>query len=88
MVQSAMGNGAAIVLGAKIDDKVSLVALVSDDVAKEKKVQAGKLVGAVAEIVGGKGGGRPNFAQAGGKDPGKLAEALEAVSGIIRTMIQ
>jgi alanyl-tRNA synthetase len=87
MVQSSMGNGAAIVLGSEVDGKASLVALVSDDVAKEKKIQAGKLVGAVAEIVGGKGGGRPNFAQAGGKDPAKLEEALSAVGGIIRQMV-
>lgn len=87
MVQSSMGSGAVIVLGSEIDGKASLVALVSDDVAKEKKIQAGKLVGAVAEIVGGKGGGRPNFAQAGGKDPSKLSEALAAAGGIIRGML-
>ncbi len=87
MVQASMGNGAVVVLGAPIEDKASIITLVSDDLAKEKKIAAGKLVGAVAEIVGGKGGGRPNFAQAGGKDPARLSEALAAAEGIIRSML-
>ncbi len=87
MVQAAMGNGKVVVLGAKLDGGVSLIAIVSDDIAKEKKIQAGKLVGAVAEIVGGKGGGRPNFAQAGGKHPEKLDEALAKVMEIVRSML-
>jgi alanyl-tRNA synthetase len=87
MVQQNIGNGTVIVLGGKPDDKVSLIAIVSDDVAKEKKVQAGKLVGVVAEIVGGKGGGKPTLAQAGGKHPEKLGEALSAVSTIIKGML-
>ena len=86
MVQAAMGNGKVIVLGAKLDGGASLITIVSDDVAKEKKIQAGKLVGVVAEIIGGKGGGRPNFAQAGGKNPEKLGEALTKVAEIARTM--
>src|SRR5262249_36229904 len=50
MVQSSIGNGKVIVLGAKLDSGASLIALVSDDLEKEKKIQAGKLVGVVAEI--------------------------------------
>lgn len=87
MVQQNIGNGTVIVLGGKPDDKVSLIAIVSDDVAKEKKVQAGKLVGAVAEIVGGKGGGKPTLAQAGGKYPEKLGEALASVETIVKGML-
>ncbi len=87
MVQQNIGNGTVIVLGGKPDDKVSLIAIVSDDVAKEKKVQAGKLVGAVAEIVGGKGGGKPTLAQAGGKYPEKLALALASVETIVKGML-
>ena len=48
---------------------------VTDDLVK-KGLHAGKLVGQIAPVVGGKGGGKPTFAQAGGKDPDKLAEAL------------
>lgn len=87
MVQQNIGNGTVIVLGGKPDDKVSLIAIVSDDVAKEKKVQAGKLVGAVAEIVGGKGGGKATLAQAGGKHPEKLGEALASVVTIVKGML-
>ncbi|HEY6171764.1 MAG TPA: alanine--tRNA ligase [Candidatus Kapabacteria bacterium] len=87
MVQQNISNGTVIVLGGKPDDKVSLIAIVSDDVAKEKKVQAGKLVGAVAEIVGGKGGGKPTLAQAGGKYPEKLGEALASVETIVKGML-
>jgi alanyl-tRNA synthetase len=55
--------------------KVQLLAAVTDDLVK-KGVHAGKLIGQVAKVVGGGGGGKPNMAQAGGKDPARLAEAL------------
>jgi alanyl-tRNA synthetase len=58
---------------------------VTDDLVKT--VQAGKVVGAVAKIVGGGGGGRPHMAQAGGKDPSKLDAALQAVPEIVREMM-
>lgn len=88
MVQAAMSNGKIAVLGAQLDGNASLIVIVSDDIAKEKKVSAGKLVGAVAEIIGGKGGGRPNFAQAGGKHPEKLDEALAKVPEIVSAMLK
>jgi alanyl-tRNA synthetase len=73
---------AVIVLGAQVaDDKVSLVSSVST--ATSKKVSAGALIGEVAKLVGGRGGGRPDFAQAGGNDPSKLDEALRAVPGLV-----
>ncbi len=65
-----------VVLGWADDGKVGLLASVTDDLVK-KGLHAGKLVGKAAEVVGGKGGGRPTMAQAGGKDARKLAEALE-----------
>lgn len=68
---------AAIVLAAVDGDKVSLVAGVSKEVTGTFK--AGELVNHVAQQVGGKGGGRPDMAQAGGKDSSKLAEALASV---------
>lgn len=68
---------AVIVLAAVDGDKVSLVAGVSKSLTTTFK--AGELVNHVAQQVGGKGGGRPDMAQAGGKDPSKLAEALASV---------
>jgi alanyl-tRNA synthetase len=56
-------------------DKVTLIAAATEDVAN-RGAHAGKLVGLAARIVGGKGGGKPTLAQAGGKDPSKLEEAL------------
>jgi alanyl-tRNA synthetase len=70
-------KSAAIVLGAVADGKVALIAGVTADLTG--KVKAGELVNYVAQQVGGKGGGRPDMAQAGGTDPGKLPAALESV---------
>lgn len=63
------------------EGKVSLLAAVSDDL--QGKVHAGKLVGEAAALVGGKGGGRPGLAQAGGKDASKLPEALAAAKASV-----
>jgi alanyl-tRNA synthetase len=70
-------KSAAIVLGAVNDGKVSLIAGVTADLTS--KVKAGELVNYVAQQVGGKGGGRPDMAQAGGTDASKLSGALESV---------
>lgn len=70
-------KSAAIVLGAVQDGKVSLIAGVTADATG--KVKAGELVNFVAQQVGGKGGGRPDMAQAGGTEPGKLPAALAGV---------
>ncbi|XP_057769156.1 alanine--tRNA ligase, chloroplastic/mitochondrial [Salvia miltiorrhiza] len=67
----------AVILGSCPDEKkVSLVAAFSPGVVK-LGLQAGKFVGSIAKVCGGKGGGRPNFAQAGGSEPEKLPVALE-----------
>jgi len=71
-------QSAAIVLGAVSDGKVSLIAGVTADATG--KVKAGELVNFVAQQVGGKGGGRPDMAQAGGTEPAKLPQALAGVS--------
>jgi alanyl-tRNA synthetase len=69
--------GSAVVLvGWSANGKVGLLAAATDDLVK-KGIHAGKLVGEVAKVVGGKGGGRPDMAQAGGKEPAKLGEALQ-----------
>jgi alanyl-tRNA synthetase len=70
-------KSAAIVLAAVADGKVALIAGVTADLTG--KVKAGELVNFVAQQVGGKGGGRPDMAQAGGTEPAKLAAALESV---------
>jgi alanyl-tRNA synthetase len=70
-------KSAAIVLGAVSDGKVALVAGVTADLTS--RVKAGELVNHVAQQVGGKGGGRPDLAQAGGTDPAALPAALESV---------
>ncbi len=89
MLREELKDSAVAVVGAKLaDDKVSLVSIVTDDLIRDKKLQAGKLIGSVAEIVGGKGGGRPQLAQAGGKDPDRLAEALASVEGFVRETLK
>jgi alanyl-tRNA synthetase len=75
----------AVVLGAEVKGKVALIAAVTEDLIKT--LPAGKLVGAVAEFVGGKGGGRPDMAQAGGKDVAQLDEALAQVPGIVERLM-
>jgi len=70
-------KSAAIVLGAVADGKVSLIAGVTADLTA--RVKAGDLVNFVAQQVGGKGGGRPDMAQAGGTEPAKLEAALQSV---------
>jgi alanyl-tRNA synthetase len=67
----------ALVLGSVLDGRVSLVAMVSSDLTS--RIKAGELVNFVASQVGGKGGGRPDMAQAGGTEPGKLPAALASV---------
>ncbi|MDR2015754.1 MAG: alanine--tRNA ligase [Azoarcus sp.] len=74
-------KSAVIVLATVRDEKVSLIAGVTADLTT--KIKAGELVNFVAQQVGGKGGGRPDMAQAGGAEPGKLAGALESVLGWI-----
>jgi alanyl-tRNA synthetase len=73
-----------IVLGSVVEDKPLILVSVSDDLTKEG-LHAGKIVGEVAQRVGGGGGGRPNMAQAGGKDAAKLPEALEHARSLIKS---
>jgi alanyl-tRNA synthetase len=76
-VQSKLGGDSAVVLGGAEGSKVALVVLVSKG-AVERGLSAAEIVREAAPIVGGGGGGRDDMAQAGGKDPGKLDEALAA----------
>ena len=71
-------GSAAILVGVKGDEgKVTLLAAMTEDLVK-KGLHAGNVVKALAGIVGGRGGGKPDMAQAGGNVPEKLGEALEA----------
>jgi alanyl-tRNA synthetase len=84
-LKSKLGT-AAVVLAAVEDGKVRLVAGVSKDLCK--RLPAGELVNHVAVQVGGKGGGRPDMAQAGGTDPAGLAPALESVEAWARERLR
>ncbi|UCG25090.1 MAG: alanine--tRNA ligase [Chloroflexota bacterium] len=75
------------VLCAVTGDRVILVAVVTDDLIG-RGVRAGDLVGQVARMVGGGGGGRPGLAQAGGREPEKLPEALATVPGLLQQALQ
>ena len=74
-LRNKMKTGAGLLIST-VEDKVAIVAVVTDDLIKDKKLSAGKIVGEVAKIVGGGGGGRPHLATAGGKDVSKIDEAL------------
>ncbi len=77
-----LGDTAVVVLGARGDGKVALVVTATPK-AIERGVKAGALVKTAAAVVGGGGGGRDTMAQAGGRDPEKLPEALEAAKAAI-----
>jgi alanyl-tRNA synthetase len=75
-----------VVLASPSDGKVAIVVGVTPDLTK--KVPAGQVVKQLAPIVGGGGGGRPDFAEAGGKDPSKIGELLAASRGVIEKMLR
>jgi alanyl-tRNA synthetase len=79
--RSRMGSG-VIVLGAVMDSKPSFVAAITSDLV-ERGLHAGQLVKQVAQVVGGSGGGKPTLAQAGGRDVGRIGEALRLVPDLV-----
>ncbi|HEY3491388.1 MAG TPA: alanine--tRNA ligase [Solirubrobacterales bacterium] len=81
-VQSKVGDDSAVVLGGADGEKVGLVVLFSKG-AVERGLSAGSIIREIAPIVGGGGGGRDDMAQAGGKDPAKLDEALAAARAAV-----
>jgi alanyl-tRNA synthetase len=83
-LRDKLGSG-VVVVGSAADGNVSLIAGVTKDLTS--RIQAGKVVGAVAEKVGGKGGGRPDLAEAGGKDAAALDSALAAVYNIVDSLL-
>ena len=74
-----------VVLARTEEDKVSFIVRVSDDLTG--KVKAGEIVKNIAPIVGGKGGGKPDMAEGGGTDAGKLGDALQASYGLVEQML-
>jgi len=81
-----LGDDAVIVLGAAGEGRVSLVAAVSPSLV-QRGLKAGDIVKAAAQVVGGGGGGKPTMAQAGGKDPSKLDDALATARGAIEAAL-
>ncbi|MDZ7951725.1 alanine--tRNA ligase [Nostoc sp. DedQUE09] len=81
-----IGNGAVVLGSVPEEGKVSIVAAFSSEVNK-KGLQAGKFVGAIAKICGGGGGGRPNLAQAGGRDASKLPDALAQAESDLKSAL-
>ncbi len=84
-LRDGIGSG-VIVLGAVFDGKAQLLAMASKDLTT-RGVHAGNLVKALAPLVGGSGGGRPDMAQAGGRDPERIEAALAAVPGLLAGQI-
>ena len=83
-LRNKIGSG-VVVLASTADGKIALISAVTKDLAG-KRMHAGKLVGVVAQEVGGRGGGRADLAEAGGRNTGKLPEALEKVYDLVREM--
>jgi alanyl-tRNA synthetase len=83
-LRNKLGSG-VVVLGSVSDGKVALIVGVTKDLTS--KIQAGKIIAEVAKKVGGSGGGRPDMAEAGGKDPGALDSALADSYAIVENLI-
>jgi alanyl-tRNA synthetase len=83
-LRDRLGSG-VVILGSATDGNVSLIVSVTKDLTG--KLQAGKIISPVAQKVGGKGGGRPDMAEAGGRDPGALDAALNEVYGVVESLL-
>ena len=83
-LRDKIGSG-VVVLGSATDGAVSLIVAVTKDLTG--RVQAGKVIGPLAQKVGGKGGGRPDMAEAGGKDAAALDSALAEAYGVVEGLI-
>ena len=83
--KSKLGDSVVVLASAK-DGKVNLIAMATDG-AVAKGAHAGNIIKAVAGLVGGGGGGRPNMAQAGGKNPEKIDEAVAKAAEVLEGQI-
>ena len=86
-LKGEIGEGVVVLASAIGTDKVSLIAMATDE-AMKKGAHAGNLIKAIAAKVGGGGGGRPNMAQAGGKNPAGIADALEEVFTVLEGQLK
>jgi alanyl-tRNA synthetase len=84
-LKQKLGEGVVVLASAQPDGKVALIAGVTPGLTK--RIQAGKLVGAVAKLVGGSGGGKPEIAEAGGKDQSQIDAALQAAAGLVGDLL-
>ena len=84
-LKEKLGSG-VVVLASDCDGKVNLIAMATDD-AMAKGAHAGNLIKGIAAKVGGGGGGRPNMAQAGGKNPAGIADALAEAKNVLESQI-
>ncbi len=84
-LKQKLGEGVVVLASAQPEGKVALIAGVTPGLVK--RIQAGKLVGAVAKLVGGSGGGKPEIAEAGGKEQGEIDAALKAAPEIIAGLL-
>ena len=85
-LKEKLGEG-VVVIASVLDGKVNLMAAVTDE-AQKKGAHAGNLIKAIAGLVGGGGGGRPNMAQAGGKKPEGVADALAKVAEVVSEQVK
>ncbi len=84
-LRNKLGSGVVVLGGAQEDGKVSLIVGVTKDLTG--KIQAGKVIGPIAKLVGGSGGGRPDMAEAGGKDAAQLDAALQSAADVVRGLV-
>lgn len=80
-------KGSVGVIISTIDDKVGIVCVVNDELIKNTKLSAGKIVGSLAKIAGGGGGGKPHLATAGGRDVSRISEVLSKVEQTVQSFL-
>ena len=85
-IKNEIGSGVVLVVSTIGSDKVNMIAMATDD-AVAKGAHAGNLIKAVASLVGGGGGGRPNMAQAGGKNPAGIPELLKKAPNVLEEQL-
>ncbi|MCP4633623.1 MAG: hypothetical protein GY855_11910 [candidate division Zixibacteria bacterium] len=86
-LRDKLGSGIGV-LGSIIDGKVALMVVVTDDLIKDRKIKAGDVIKSIAPLVDGAGGGKAHLAQAGGKSPEKLPDALKQSIKIVENFLK